>query len=273
MFFLVALFIGAGAWYLYERSQRHSYPVSPGLRPEIALPHTDEWELYQNSISLCSKKLRVCMLELDLPYRDHHVHLIETGGYGNLSREFLKVNPSFTVPVLVHKGHPIYESDEQIVYAAQHAGELGAELLGTTDAEKAEVARWIELGALKGDPTKGDKERAGSCVPGMTIPIFTTMIRYIPYWKLIEGFLFHPDRRRPALFTALKFRGIDALPDMLVRVIQDSRRGMMVHMAALEKKLAHGQPWLCGERFTLADVRPGDGCAERAVDELQRQEL
>jgi hypothetical protein len=29
---------------------------------------------------------------------------------------FLNINPAGTVPVLVHKEHPIYESHEQIVY-------------------------------------------------------------------------------------------------------------------------------------------------------------
>ncbi len=54
---------------------------SGGIHPEITLPHTEAWELYHNGFSLCSKKLRVCMAELGLPYRSHHIHLIETGAY------------------------------------------------------------------------------------------------------------------------------------------------------------------------------------------------
>ena len=52
-----------------------------GLHPEIQLPHRQEWELYHNSFSLCSKKLRVCMAELGLAYESHPIDLIETGSY------------------------------------------------------------------------------------------------------------------------------------------------------------------------------------------------
>ena len=44
------------------------------------------------------------MAELELPYRDHHVHLIETGSYENVGRDYLAVNPAGLLPVLVHKG-------------------------------------------------------------------------------------------------------------------------------------------------------------------------
>ena len=61
------------------------------------------------------------MSEYDIPYESREVDLIETGRYQTLSRDFLKVNPSGLVPVLVHKGRPIYESHEQLSYLAAHA--------------------------------------------------------------------------------------------------------------------------------------------------------
>ena len=177
---LVGLVVFVG-WWVYERSRRRTRPMSPGLHPEIDLPHAQEWEIYQNQISLCSKKLRVCMEELALPHASHSVDLIETGSYENLSRRFLKINPGFTVPVLVHDGHPVYESHEQIVYAAEHAGPLGEQLLGATPEIRQEVEHQVDFGALKGDPLGGGPDRAGDSAPGLTIPIFATMIAYIPY--------------------------------------------------------------------------------------------
>ena len=47
-------------WYVWERSKRKTHAMPGGLRPEITLPHTTEFELYHNSLSLCSKKVRVC---------------------------------------------------------------------------------------------------------------------------------------------------------------------------------------------------------------------
>ena len=245
----VAAFVG---WYLYEKSQRRSYPVEPGFRAEITLPHTEEWELYQNSLSLCAKKLRVCLAELELPHKSHHVHLIETGQYGTLSREYLKVNPGFTVPVLLHNGHPIYESHEQIFYAAKHAGAKGEELLGRDAKTRAEVERWVDLSSLKS--VFHPEERAGEAVPGLTVPLFSAMMKYIPYRRLVEGLLFHPDRKRPILFTLLKLRGLKRLPTFVVPLVQSARKYMHIHLDELEEHLGHGQPWICGEDFTLADI-------------------
>ena len=241
-------------WWVYERTQRHTYLMTPGLHPEIDLPHTEEWEIYQNSISLCSKKLRACMEELQLPHKSHHIDLIETGRYENLSREFLKVNPGFTVPVLVHGGHPIYESHDQIVYAAEHAGAKGAQMLGTTPEERAEVARWVDHGAIKGDPMKAGGERAGSSAPGLTIPIFATMLAYIPWWRVGEGILFHGDTRRPVIFALLKLRGIHKLPPPALAAIRSSRGNMETHLDSLEEALSDGRTWVCGENVTLGDV-------------------
>jgi len=254
MFLTGAILLAFVGWFLYERSRRRTYLVTPGRHEEIQLAHGQEWEIYQNQLSICSKKLRVCMAELELPHRSHHIELIETKFYENLSREFLKVNPGFTVPVLVHKGHPVYESHEQIVYAAKHAGERGAEMLGDTPERQAEVARWVDLGGLKGDPLRGGDERVGNSAPGLTIPIFVTMLQYIPWWRLGEGILFHGDRRRPLLFSIMKFRGLHRLPPPALAAIRRSRRDMGSHLDGLEESLSDGRTWLCGETFTLADV-------------------
>ena len=242
------------AWWVYERTQRRTYAMSPGLHPEIDLPHSQEWEIYQNQISLCSKKLRVCMEELELPHASHPIDLVETGSYENLSRDFLKVNPGFTVPVLVHDGHPVYESHEQIVYAAEHAGPRGEQVMGATPELRSEVARWIDFGALKGDPLKGGPNRAGDSAPGLTIPIFTTMIAYIPWWRILEGLLFHGDRKRPLLFLMMKLRGIKRLPPPILAAVARSRENMGKHLDGLEEVLQDGRTWVCGETFTLGDV-------------------
>ena len=118
------------------------------------MPFEQAWELYHNSFSLCSKKLRVCLDELNLPYRSHPIDLIETGSYQNVSREFLAINPAGTVPVLIHEGHPIYESHDQIVYAAMHAHSLGAQLLPEDPERRSVVDAWVDKAALVGDPMR-----------------------------------------------------------------------------------------------------------------------
>ena len=120
--FGVAL-VGAVGWWLVEKSRRVTHPVPPGYQPDLVFPHEQAFELYHNALSLCSMKTRLCLAELGIPYRSHHVDLIETGCYENIRPGLLAVNPAGTVPVLLHHGHPIYESHEQIRYAARHAPE------------------------------------------------------------------------------------------------------------------------------------------------------
>lgn len=230
---------------------------SGGHHPEISLPHTDEWELYHNSFSLCSKKLRVCMAELGLAYRGHHVHLIETGAYENVSRAYLKVNPAGTVPVLVHAGHPVYESHDEIVYAAAQAGTRGEDLLPSDAPTRALVERWTDCASIVGDALKGLERRAGHCVPGLTFPLFAAMVRYIPYRQIFRGLLTHPNKERPLFFALLKLRKVGGLPGLgpVMNVVRKSRLHMGAHLDALAAQLeAHGGAWIAGDRFTLADV-------------------
>jgi glutathione S-transferase len=234
-----------------------SAPLSGGIHPEITLPHSQDWELYHNSFSLCSKKLRVCMAELGLPYRSHHIHLIETGAYENVGRAYLKVNPAGLVPVLVHQGHPVYESHDEIVYAAAHAGARGAELLPTDPTTKPLVERWIDCASIVGDAMQGSERRAGHCIPPLTFPIFATMVRYIPYREILRGLLTHPNKERPLFFATLKWRTVQRLPGLrpLMRVIRRARDHMETHLDALARQLdGHGGAWIAGDRFTLADV-------------------
>lgn len=231
---------------------------SGGIRRDIELPHTQEWELYHNGFSLCSKKLRVCLAELDFRYVSHPIDLIETGRYENVSRRYLKVNPAGLVPVLVHEGHPIYESHDQIVYAAQHAGALGDVLLPSDPAARAVVEHWVDCASLVGkDPIGGTRERAGHCIPGLTLPLFATMVQAIPYREIARGLLTHPNKKRPLIFATLKRFGIEHLSKLGpgFSLMQRSRRDMGRHLDALNAELEkHGGPWLTGESFTLADV-------------------
>ena len=68
------------AWFLVERSHRKTSAMAGGLHEDITLPHTAEWELYHNSFSLCSKKLRVCLDELGLEYASWTKGALPPGG-------------------------------------------------------------------------------------------------------------------------------------------------------------------------------------------------
>jgi len=244
------------AWAV-EAGRRKRHPVSPGHHPEIRIPYAQAFELHHNALSLCSMKTRVCLAELGIPYRSHPIDLIETGAYQNIRAPFLRVNPGGTVPLLVHQGHPIYESHEQIRYAALHAPPGSPSLLPEAPDLRAEMERWIDRSSLTEDPIRQGAKSAGNAVPGLTVPLFAAMIDRIAVWRILEGLLFHFDKRRPALFLLLKGAGLARLGRLrpVVRVIARSRAQLALHLDALEEQLEKsGGPWILGERFTLADV-------------------
>ena len=255
---LVAVaFVAGVGWWAWENSRRKTHPVPGGLQRHVELPHVKEFELYHNALSLCSMKSRVYLSELQIPYESHPIDLIETGCYENVRPHFLAVNPGGTVPVLVHRGHPVYESHEQIRYAADHAPPGSPSLVPEDPGLLGEMQSWVDRSSLTSDPVSHGDESAGNAVPGLTFPIFAAMIDRIPVWKILEGLLFHFDKRRPLLFLMLKLRGLEKLGGIApaMKVLARSRRQMGVHLDALEEQLHKaGGPWILGDTFSLADV-------------------
>lgn len=64
-------------------------------------------ELYHSGLTTCSKQVRLCLREKELPYTSRY---IELWNYENLNPDYLKLNPNGVVPTLVHDGRPIYNS-------------------------------------------------------------------------------------------------------------------------------------------------------------------
>ena len=110
------------------------------------------------------------------------------------------MNPAATVPVLLHNGHPIYESHEQLKYVAEQVDQQG--LLVPQEPEQKQVMdAWVRRTLLIGDdPISSPNAAAGNAVPGLTIPIFASMVAKIPTHKILEGLLFHRIKQRAVFF-------------------------------------------------------------------------
>jgi hypothetical protein len=133
----------------------------------------------------------------------------------------------------------------------------GATLLPDDPVLVAEMETWIDRSSITENPIENGAKSAGNAIPGLTLPLFCTMIEKIPAWKIGEGLLFHFDKIRPVLFLTFKLCGIHNLAKLkpAASAIGRSRKQMNVHLDALEAKLAEtGGPWILGEMFSLADV-------------------
>lgn len=248
-------------WFLVERNRRRTHPVVGGIDRTINLPHRQELELYSNSFSHCSRKSRLVMAELDLSYRHHAIELIETGWYQTISPAYLKINPAGLVPTLVHQGHPVYESDDILAYAQSLKAHDAPQLVPEEAKQKKQMDQWLDFCAIvSDDPMGAMKSRAGSCIPGLTLPLFFTAIRYTPLRKILIGFLFHPDKKRPAMFTAAKLLGPQRMMNLkaVEEIMLASRDHMARHLTTLNEAIQTSEDkWILGHDYSLADISIG----------------
>ncbi len=245
-------------WYAIEAIRRRSHPVKGGLQTNIKLPYTEEFELYSNEFSHCSRKARLVMAELAVPYKPHMISLIECGTYENIRPQYLRVNRAGLVPTLVHNGNPIYESDDILTYVSEYAAKEGKSLVPTDPKLQAQMHEWIENATISSDdPIGGMEKAAGACIPPLTMPLFFTSIKYIPFHRIAEGLIFHPHKVRPIMFMGIKVRGIHGMMKMgpLSKMILRARDAMAQHLVRLNDQLTNsGGPWILGETHSLADV-------------------
>ncbi len=224
-----------------------------GLQDYTVEETSAEWILYHNDFSLCSRKVRICLFENGLDYVSKHIDLIETGKYEVASKEFLKINPGATVPVLLHKGRPIYESHEQIKYIFHHVRDN--KVSEKTDIQIA-IDFWTEKASMVGNPVKEHKKYAGNTIGPLTFPLFATMLSYVPVFEILKGLIFHPIRQRVVIFLMLKIFGVNFLKLAPIKnLIGSSFKDLNSHLVELEIKLSSSEgQWLIGDKFTLADI-------------------
>ena len=229
--------------------------MTSGLQKHVVEETSDDWVLYHNNFSLCSRKVRLCLEEIGLDYRSEHIDLIETGKYEVASKRFLKINPGATVPVLLHKGRPIYESHEQIYYLVEHTDNKN--ILPSSENDKENMDYWVEKSSLIGNPLKNQNKYAGNSVAPLTFPLFVAMMRYVPFKEIFIGLRTHPMKERVIGFFAFKTFGMKIFSSLFPfsKLLKSSFFNLNQHLYDLEKHLEGKKSlWIVGEEFTLADI-------------------
>lgn len=230
-------------------------PTQTGLNADKTVLYTSEFELYHNPISLCSIKVRLCLAELGIEYNSHCIDLIETGSYQNLTKSFAKINPAGTVPVLIHNGHPIYDSAHQIRYLYEYAAKTSPD----KEDEQSRAARekWLASSSLSDDPMQHLDKSAANAIPGLTFPLFAAMLQYVSWWRFFRGYFTHFDPPRPIFFSLLKILGPTKFNKIkpAADLYRQSDVEMNKHLDRLEETLKDSKhEWIDGHQFGIADV-------------------
>ena len=215
----------------------------------------EKWILYHNCFSLCSRKVRLCLEELEIEYKQEHIDLIETGKYEVASKNFLRINPGATVPVLLHEGYPIYESHEQIYYLTKESS--SSFIIPSAEDEKKLMDYWVKKSSMVGDPMENQHIYAGNCIGALTFPLFASMIKFIKMNKILAGLISHPLKIRVFLFIILKIFGYKAFSTSspIRKLIYRALKNINDHLYELDNHLkTNGENWIINNSFTLADI-------------------
>ena len=161
------------------------------------------------------------------------------------------------VPVLVHHGHPVYESHEQLFYASAHSDPPGL-LVPESEEKRKLMKHWISQSSMvSGDLIKAMKEGPGNSFVGLSIPFFAVMTKFVKTRDILEGLLFHFDKKRPLFLLIMKMLGAQRTLSLkyIARIVEKSRNAMHVQLDRFEAALSQSSgPWIIGDQFTLADV-------------------
>ena len=222
-----------------------------GLQDYVVEQTTSEWTLYHNDFSLCSRKVRICLHEAGFNYESKHIDLIETGKYEVASKSFLKINPGATVPVLLNKGRPIYESHEQIKFLFNKM-----ENFKVQEDVTHSIDYWTNKASMVGNPVKEHKKYAGNTIGPLTFPLFTTMLKNVSIIEVVKGLISHPLKERVLIFLLLKIFGFTFLKVQPIQnLIKSAFKDLNSHLLELETELSFcKREWLASEHFSLADI-------------------
>ena len=222
-----------------------------GLQDFVVEQTTAEWTLYHNDFSLCSRKVRICLHEAGFNYESKHIDLIETGKYEVASKSFLKINPGATVPVLLNKGRPIYESHEQIKFLFNKM-----ENFKVQEDVTHSIDYWTNKASMVGNPVKEHKKYAGNTIGPLTFPLFTTMLKNVSIIEVLKGLISHPLKERVLIFLLLKIFGFTFLKVQPIQnLIKSAFKDLNNHLLELETELSFSKrEWLASEHFSLADI-------------------
>lgn len=188
--------------------------------------------LYHSTIATCSQKVRLALAEKALPWTSYEIDLVA----GEQKQpDYLALNPNGVVPTLLADGRVVLESS--VINEFIEDISPGRPLLPAQAIERAECRTLIKLIDDKIHPAVG------------TIHLATTMRRMQsmrPADEVLEEIAAAYPRSQQDMRIALFTEGMEAAAAV------EAISTLVNFLDAIEGRLSD-QPWLSGDRFTLAD--------------------
>lgn len=189
-------------------------------------------ELYHFWSSVCSVRVRMALEEKNVTWTSRYIDLFK---FDQLQPEYLALNPSGMVPLLVHNGQAISESS--VINEYIEAAFPGPALIPSEPLQAARMREFVK-----------------ACDDGFDAIAKLTMVKYIlPKLRKRWGddVLREQAAKRPTKFLQdLHSRAVwGEIPESELR---ESRTSIEALLDRLEQVLRLG-PWIVGE-FSLADI-------------------
>ncbi|MEK9683106.1 MAG: glutathione S-transferase family protein [Rhodospirillaceae bacterium] len=191
-------------------------------------------ELYNAAHSTCSQKVRLCLHEKGLSWKDHFLDL---GKKDQLDPKYLKLNPNGVVPTLVHDGAVITDSSAICEYLDEVFPV--PRLTPKCAVERAKMRSWMRY--CEEVPT------AAVRVPSFNMAFLSRFNGQDDAAFMAEEAAPRPIRKY--FFQKMGREGFD--PASVNQALEQLNQTASRISRALDE---NGGPWIMGAEFTLADI-------------------
>lgn len=185
------------------------------------------------------RRVRICLLEKKLPFT---VKWLNLGLMDQKRPDYLALNPTGTVPTLVYDGTPVYESN--VINEYIEAMHPNPPLVPKDAYGQARMRMWF---AFENDFAKPFRDCA-----------YETLGK-----ERLKSSGITPDKlaeeigKRTSNQAYIRFATEVLTTPRNDALLAERHLVLREKMDLLERKLADGRSWLCGDAFTLADIALG----------------
>ena len=200
-------------------------------------------KLFHANWSLCSQMVRVALYEKGLNFSEKHIKLCDQYPEGeNLNRDFLKLNPLGTVPVIKINEKVTYDSVKIIRELDKLQGNRDINLCNN-DFQNSQS--WV----LNTTITEGVKfaSTIGTILPVFSAPLIQSMVKSLPLKSILKILLNHPRRDRKIIFLSMYLFGIAK------NMPKAGIKNFVKELISLENVLSDGNEFFYGD-FSHVDI-------------------